>query len=301
MAKSRSHKIILSWEDKLFYFLVNAGMTIILLLVLYPLIYVLSSSFSSPSAILAGRIVLWPVEFSLVGYKTVFENSDVYTGYYNSARYMVFGTIINVTATMIAAYPLSRKDLPFKKLWMFMFTLTMFFSGGLIPNYMLMMNLNFIDKIWVMILPGSIAVWNMIIARTFIQSSIPLELFEAASIDGCSDARYFFAIVLPLSKAVIAVISLYYAVGHWNAYFDALIYLNTRKMYPLQLFLREILVVNMIDPASTMDPELMEQRQGMADLLKHSLIIVATVPMLLIYPIAQRYFIKGVMIGSLKG
>jgi multiple sugar transport system permease protein/putative aldouronate transport system permease protein len=299
--RSSSHKIHISRGDRTFYFLINTGLTLILLVVLYPLLYVLSSSFSSPAAVLSGRVVLWPVDFSLDGYTTVFKNRDVFIGYYNSFRYMIMGTTINVAATMIAAYPLSRKDTPFRNLWMFLFTFTMFFGGGLIPNYMLMMDLKLIDTAWVMMIPGAISVWNMIIARTFIQHSIPGELLEAAEIDGCSDARYFFVMVLPLSKAVIAVIALYYAVGHWNAYFDALIYLNRRTLYPLQLFLREILVINTFDPAFIIDPELMVKKQGLADLLKYSLIIVATVPMLIIYPFAQRYFIKGVMIGSLKG
>jgi multiple sugar transport system permease protein/putative aldouronate transport system permease protein len=214
---------------------------------------------------------------------------------------MVIGTFVNVAATMIAAYPLSRRDMPFRGLCMFLFTFTMFFSGGLVPNYILMQKLNLIDTAAAMILPGAISVYNMIITRTFIQNSIPAELMEASFIDGCNDIRYFFSMVLPLSKAVIAVISLYYAVGHWNAYFDAFIYLNSRRLYPLQLFLREILVANTIDPSLTVDPELHEQKQGLADLLKYSLIVVSTVPMLIIYPFVQKYFIKGVMIGSLKG
>ena len=301
MMGASKRKIHLSRGDRTFYFLINTGLTLILLIVLYPLLYVLSSSFSSPAAVMSGRVVLWPVDFSLEGYTTVFKNKDIFIGYYNSFRYMMIGTSINIAATMIAAYPLSRKDTPLRNLWMFLFTFTMFFGGGLIPNYMLMMDLKLIDTLWAMIIPGAISVWNMIIARTFIQSNIPGELLEAAEIDGCSDARYFFVMVLPLSKAVIAVIALYYAVGHWNAYFDALIYLNKRTLYPLQLFLREILVINTFDPKFIMDPEQMVKRQGLADLLKYSLIIVATVPMLIIYPFAQRYFIKGVMIGSLKG
>ena len=301
MMGASKRKIHLSRGDRTFYFLINSGLTLILLIVLYPLLYVLSSSFSSPAAVMSGRVVLWPVDFSLEGYTTVFKNKDIFIGYYNSFRYMMIGTTINIAATMIAAYPLSRKDTPLRNLWMFLFTFTMFFGGGLIPNYMLMMDLKLIDTLWAMIIPSAISVWNMIIARTFIQSNIPGELLEAAEIDGCSDARYFFVMVLPLSKAVIAVIALYYAVGHWNAYFDALIYLNKRTLYPLQLFLREILVINTFDPKFIMDPEQTVKRQGLADLLKYSLIIVATVPMLIIYPFAQRYFIKGVMIGSLKG
>jgi len=287
--------------DVAFYAIVDTAMMAVLLVVLYPLIFVLSSSFSSPSAVMTGRVVLWPVDFSLEGYAAVFRNRDVLTGYVNSVLYMSVGTLLNVAATMIAAYPLSRKDTPLRKTFTFLFAFTMFFSGGLIPNYILMRGLGLIDTFWVMVLPGAIGVWNLIVARTFIQNSIPAELFEAASIDGCSDARYFRAVILPLSKAVIAVIALYYAVGHWNAFFDALIYLNKRALYPLQLFLREVLVANTINPALEIDPELLERKQGMADLLKYSLIVVSTVPMLAVYPFAQKYFVKGAMVGSLKG
>lgn len=301
MKKLHTNRIRISDGDRVFYVLVDLAMLVILVIVGYPLIYVLSSSLSSPAAVLSGRVVLLPVDLSLEGYVTVFKNKDIGIGYFNSFRYMVIGTAFNVAMTMIAAYPLSRKDTPFRAILMFLFTFTMFLSGGLIPNYILMRSLKLIDTLWVMVIPGVISVYNMILARTFIQNNIPQELLEAAQIDGCSDLRYFFSIVLPLSKAVIAVIALYYAVGHWNAYFDAFIYLNTRKFYPLQLFLREILVANAYDPSVDVDPELLVKRQGLADLLKYSLIVVATAPMMMVYPLAQRYFIKGVMIGSLKG
>ncbi len=287
--------------DKVFYGIIYLFMLLILVIVGYPLLYVVSSSFSSPGAVLSGKVLLWPVEPSLEGYIAVFKNQDVLIGYYNSARYMVMGTFINVVMTMFAAYPLAMKEMPCRGAVTFLFTFTMFFGGGLIPNYMLMNSLHLIDTTFVMIIPGAIAVYNMIIARTFIQSSIPREMFEASQIDGCGEGRYFFSFVLPLSKPVIAVIALYYAVGHWNAYFNAFLYLNSRWMYPLQLFLREILVANTFDPSMSVDPELLVQRQGMADLLKYSLIVVASAPMMLIYPFAQKYFVKGVMIGSVKG
>lgn len=287
--------------DRLFYAMVNVCMMLVFLVVLYPLLFVVSSSFSSPQAVLAGKVTLLPVDLSLEGFRTVFRNKDVFIGYYNSLRYMILGTFINVAMTMSAAYPFAMRKMPFKKTFTFIFTFTMFFGGGLIPNYILMKDIGLIDTIWVMVLPGAISIYNMIIARTFIQHSLPQELFEAASIDGCSEARMFFGIVLPLSKAVIAVIALYYAVGHWNEYFSAFIYLNSRWMYPLQLFLREILVANTADPSLMIDPELLVAQQGMADLLKYSLIVVASVPMMLIYPFAQKHFVKGVMIGSIKG
>jgi len=299
--ETKSKRISISKNDMAFYILTYLFLFIIFILVLYPLVYVLSSSFSSPAAVLSGRVILWPVNPSLDGYTTIFKNGDILIGYYNSFRYMIIGTIINVCMSMVCAYPLARRETPYKGVLMFLFTFTMFFGGGLIPNYIVIMKLGLIDTIGAMVLPGAISVYNMILCRTFIQNSIPHELLEASKIDGCNDARYFFQIVLPLSKAIIAVITLYYAVGHWNAFFNAFLYLNKRYMYPLQLFLREILITNTIDPASDVDPELLVRKQGLGDLLKYSLIVVATAPMMMMYPLAQKYFIQGVMIGSLKG
>lgn len=298
---TRRLRIQLSTGDRVFYFLVNLFALFMFVVVLYPLIYVVSSSFSSPDAVLSGKVVFLPVEFSLEGYKTVFGYQDVLTGYMNTILYTVLGTTINVIMTLICAYPLARKTLPFRNFFMFLFTFTMFFGGGLIPSYLLMRDLHMINTIWAIVIPGAISVYNMIIARTYMQTSIPGEMLEAAQVDGCSDARYFFQMVLPLSKAMIAVIALYYAVGHWNGWFNAFIYLNDRGKYPLQLFLREILIANTFDPDSTMDPELLQKMRGMSDLLKYSLIVVSSAPVMLLYPFAQKYFIKGVMIGSLKG
>lgn len=298
---ARRPHIHLSSGDRVFYGLVNLFALVMFLVVLYPLIYVVSSSFSSPAAVLSGKVVLFPVDFSLEGYKTVFGYKDVLTGYINTIFYTILGTAINVIMTLICAYPLARKTLPFRNFFMFLFTFTMFFGGGLIPSYLLMRDLCMIDTIWAIVVPGAISVYNMIIARTYIQTSIPGEMLEAAQVDGCSDARYFFQMVLPLSKAMIAVIALYYAVGHWNGWFNAFIYLNDRGKYPLQLFLREILISNTIDPDQTMDPELLQKMRGMSDLLKYALIVVSSAPVMLLYPFAQKYFIQGVMIGSLKG
>lgn len=298
---TRRLRIQLRTGDRVFYFLVNLFALFMFVVVLYPLIYVVSSSFSSPDAVLSGKVVFLPVEFSLEGYKTVFGYQDVLTGYMNTILYTVLGTTINIIMTLICAYPLARKTLPFRNFFMFLFTFTMFFGGGLIPSYLLMRDLHMINTIWAIVIPGAISVYNMIIARTYMQTSIPGEMLEAAQVDGCSDARYFFQMVLPLSKAMIAVIALYYAVGHWNGWFNAFIYLNDRGKYPLQLFLREILIANTFDPDSTMDPELLQKMRGMSDLLKYSLIVVSSAPVMLLYPFAQKYFIKGVMIGSLKG
>ena len=288
-------------EDKVFYVVVYTVLGIIGVLALYPLIYVLSSSFSSPGAVTAGRVVLWPVDFSLEGYKAVFVNKQVGTGYINSFLYTVFGTLLNIAMTLIAAYPLSRPDLPYKSPIMAMFTFTMIFSGGMIPSYILIQKLGIMNTRLAMIIPGALSVYNMIITRTFMQNSIPIEILESAKIDGCSDIRYFFSMILPLSKAVIAVIALYYAVGHWNAYFNAFLYLNDRNLYPLQIVLRDILVVNKIDPSTLVDEDTLLAKQGLADLLKYSLIVVSCAPIIAFYPFIQKYFVKGVMIGSIKG
>lgn len=271
------------------------------LAVFIPLWNIVVSSFSDVNAVLGGRVSLWPVDFSLDGYKAVLSNKDVGTGYLNTLAYTVIGTIVNISVTMICAYPLTRRELPFRGLIMFLFTFTMFFGGGLIASYLNISNLHMINTFWVMILPGAMSVYNMVLARTFIQSSIPNDLMEAARIDGCSYTRYFFKIVLPLSPAILAVLALNYAVGHWNSYFSALIYLRDRSRFPLQLFLREILIANTIDDSLLVDPESNEIRQGLADVLKYALIVISTLPVLCFYPFAQRYFMQGIMIGSLKG
>lgn len=301
LAKQNTKKKATCWEDKVFYLITGIIITFILIVVLYPLIYILSSSFSSPTAVSAGKVVLFPVDFSLEGYEAVFKNKDIVGGYLNTIFYALVGTFINVTLTMFLAYPLARTDLPGKNIIMFIFTFTMFFSGGMIPSYMLVKDLGLMDTRWAMLLPGALSVYNMIITRTFIQSSIPKEMLEASQIDGCNDIQYFFKIVLPLSKPVLAVITLFYVVGHWNAYFNAFLYLTDRTLYPLQIILREILIVNSIDPGMVVDEALLTAKQGIADLLKYSLIVVSVVPMMIIYPFIQKHFAKGMMIGSVKG
>ncbi len=295
------HRIRNCRADVVYYSISGVLLTILLILVAYPLIYVLSASFSSGNAVSSGKVVLLPVEFSLTGYETVFNKSDIWLAYGNTLKYTLAGTLINVSMAMLGAYPLSRPDLKGRNVIMLLFTFTMFFGGGMIPFYILLTQLNLIDTFWVMVIPGALSVYNMIIARTYLQSNIPLELLEAASIDGCSDARYFFTIVLPLSKAILAVLALYSAVGHWNAYFSAMMYLNTRSKLPLQIILREILLMSQIDYSTVSDPELLLKMGNIGDVLKYALIVVSTVPILCAYPFVQKYFIKGVMIGSLKG
>ena len=295
------NKVHLSRDDRIFYGVSHFIVIFLTLIVLYPLIYILSCSFSSANAVSTGQVVLWPVDLSVMGYQKVFENARVWTGYRNTILYTALGTLINVSMTLICAYPLSRRKLPYKGFFTFLFTFTMLFGGGMIPTYLVMRTLGILNSVWVMVIPGAIGVTQMIVTRTFIQSTIPDDLLEASQIDGCNDIRFFFQFVLPLSKAVIAVIAMQYAIGHWNAYFNAFLYLTNSKLYPLQIFLREILILSKIDMSEIADPETAIAMQGMADLLKYSLIVVATVPILCVYPFIQKYFVKGVMIGSLKG
>ncbi len=287
--------------DKAFLFVVILVLTLFFITVLYPCIFVVSASFSSGTAVQSGRVVLFPVDPTLEGYKTVLNTPTVWVGYRNSIFYTVVGTLINLALTMTAAYCLSRKDLPGCNFIMLAFTFTMFFSGGIIPMYIQVRNLKLLNTMWSLILPGAISVYNLIVARTFIVSSIPGELLEASQIDGCSDVRYYLSIVLPLSGAIIAVEALFYAVGHWNAYFNAMIYLSKRSLYPLTLYLREILMASNIDPSTVTDPELQARLIDMVGIIKYALIVVAVVPVLLFYPFVQKYFVKGVMIGSVKG
>lgn len=289
-----------SLGDRFFYALLNIAMGIFLLSVLLPMINIVASSFSDAKAVNMGKVYLWPVSFSLEGYEAVFKNRMIGTAYLNTFFYTIVGTLINVFMTMIAAYPLARRGLPFKGVLVFLFTFTMLFSGGMIPNYILILQLGMINTRWAMLIPGAIAVYNMIIARTFIQN-IPAELEEAASIDGCSDFQYFIQVVTPLSVTLLSVLTLYYAVSHWNSYFDAYLYLSDRKLVPLQIILREVLIANSIQVTDILDEETRAARQGMADLLKYSLIIVSSLPIIVLYPFVKKYFLKGVMIGALKG
>jgi putative aldouronate transport system permease protein len=290
-----------SAEDKALYAVVNTLLVLFTLVVAYPIVYVVSSSFSMPWAVSTGRVVLWPVGLSVEGYKAVFSHRYIVSAYRNTLLYTTVGTTINLFVTMTCAYPLSRRDFPMKGFFTGLFLFTMFFSGGLIPTYILMTKLGFVDRVWAMLIPGALSVYNMILVRTFLTSSIPLELLEASQIDGCSDATYFMRIALPLSKPVIAVITLYYAVGHWNAYFSAMIYLSDIRLFPLQLILRQILIANQINLEDLVDVESLVAKQGLSDLLKYALIVVSTAPILCAYPFIQRYFVKGVMIGSVKG
>ncbi|MET3849312.1 carbohydrate ABC transporter permease [Paenibacillus sp. OAE614] len=287
--------------DRWFSLMNYAVLSIILIVVLYPLIFVVSASFSSSTAVLSGRVWLWPVEPTLEGYRAVFKNAMVVKGFLNTMFYTVAGTGINLVFSVMAAYPLSRKDFRGRNGFMLLFVFTMMFSGGLIPSYLLVKDLGMIDTVWAMLLPAALSVWNVIIMRTYFQTTIPDELLEASQLDGCSDLRFLLRIVLPLSGPILAVISLFYAVGHWNQYFNAMIYLKRAELYPLQLVLRDILVQNEVNIDMLGDAKTAAARQGLRELLKYSLIVVTSFPLLVVYPFVQKFFVKGVMIGSLKG
>ena len=301
MAKPKQTKIRLSTGEKIFYASSYALVTFLALIVLYPLIYIVSASFSSASAVSTGKVILWPVDLSVEGYKRVFADKDIWLSYGNTIFYTLVGTSINVALTLICAYPLARRDLPYKGFFTFLFSFTMMFSGGMIPSYLLIRDLGLLNTRWAVLMPGALAVYQMIVTRTFIQSTIPHELLEATQVDGCNDVRFFFQFVLPLSKAVIAVIAMQYAIVHWNDYFNAFLYLSKEELYPLQIVLRRILVMSQIAASDASDPDLAAAMVGMSDLLKYALIVVATAPILCVYPFIQKYFVQGVMVGSLKG
>jgi multiple sugar transport system permease protein/putative aldouronate transport system permease protein len=299
-AKSRKN-ILHTAGDKWFYRFIDLMLFLSLILVLYPIIYVFSASFSSPAAVMSNKVFLWPVEFSLAGYKAVFGEQKVWTGYANTFLYTTVGTVINLVLTIMCAYPLSRKDFVGRNFLMFIVTFTMIFSGGMLPTYIVVRQLGLINTRWSMLLPGAVAAYNVIIARTYYQTNISDELLEAAFLDGCSNLKFLIRVVVPLSAPITAVLILFYAVGHWNSYFNAFLYLSNRRLFPLQIFLREILVMNQITSDMLYDPEIAMAKQGLADLLKYSLIIVASVPIWCAYPFVQKYFVKGIMIGAIKG
>lgn len=302
--KSQKKKVIHeSAGDRIFDVINTLLMVFALVAVLYPLIFVVSSSLSESRAVVSGEVWFLPVGFDLAGYDAVFKHKSIINGFLNSFFYMIVGTLINITLTLLAAYPLASKKFVGRNFWMFLFTFTMMFSGGLIPYYMLVKDLGIINTRWAMILPGAMSVWNVILTRTFIQSTIPGELVEAAELDGCNEFRFLRSIVIPLSGSIIAVNTLFYAVGHWNSYFDAFIFLKSPDLFPLQIILRDILVQNEIDATqlSMYDVRDAMAREALKVRLKYSLIVVASVPVLIIYPFVQQHFVKGVMIGSIKG
>ncbi|MGE5549676.1 MAG: carbohydrate ABC transporter permease [Bacteroidota bacterium] len=287
--------------DRIFSIFNISLLTAISIIILYPLIYMVSASFSDPEAVIQGKVVLLPVKFNIDAYLRVLKNPDILIGYRNTVLYTTVGVIVNIIMTTFAAYPLSRKNFYGRNVITMFITFTMFFNAGLIPNYLVITQLGLRDNFWVMIFPGAITVMNLIIMRTFFQNSIPEELYEAAFTDGCTNIQALFKIVLPLSKPVLAVMVLFYGVMHWNSFFNALIYLTDRQKYPLQIILREILIQSKMQDMMESSSEAVYRQQLLYETLKFAVIVVSSLPMLAIYPIIQRYFVKGVMIGAIKG
>ena len=299
---AQKRKVKESFGDYIFMALVYLMLSIIAVIMLYPILYTLSASISDPVAVNSGDLVLLPKGFQLDGYRLIFQNEWVLTGYRNSLFYTIFGTILNLTVTYMAAYALSRKHLYGKKLLSTLFIIPMWFGGGLIPTFLVVLQIGLFNKPYTMLLIGLVSIYNVIICRTFLQQ-LPEDLSEAARIDGCNDFRIMTSILLPLSTPILAVLALYYGMGHWNDYFSSMIYLNNRSYMPLQLFLREILLMNaQVDMSGTTE-ELQDMafRAYISQTMRYGLIVVASLPMLILYPFVQRYFVQGVMIGALKG
>ena len=288
--------------DRIFGAVVFVIVTLLMLIVIYPLVYVLSCSVSSPTAVGAGEVVLLPKGFTLMGYKRVFQEPDILLGYKNTLFYTIIGTAINLFVTVPAGYMLSKKEVPGRNLFMFLFMFTMYFSGGMIPSFLLVKSLHLYDTRAVLVILGAFSTYNCIICRTFF-AALPHELEEAAAIDGCSTVRTFIQIVLPLSQALLGVMVLYFAVGHWNSYFNAMIYVNNEKYKPLQLILRRILILeqassNMMEGGGD---EYAAEQFKLKELIKYAVIVVSSLPVLVLYHFLQKYFVQGVMIGSIKG
>lgn len=286
--------------DKVFDAINTLLLVVVFLIVAYPLYYIVIASVSSPTLVLTGKIALYPQGIQFESYQKVFQNSEIVSGYLNTVCYTVVGTVLNLAVTLSAAYSLSRKDLRGRAVFTFLFAFTMFFNGGTVATYLLVKKLNLLNTFWAMVLPNALSVWNLILCRNFFESNIPGELLEVSRIDGCSNLRFYLAIVLPLSKALIAVMLLFYAVGHWNNYFQALLYISDRSKYPLQMVLRNVLIASQPD----------ETLAGMTDrakfyqeveMLKYALVVVSSLPVIVLYPFVQKHFVQGVMVGSIKG
>lgn len=291
-----------SWSDIIFNILMYFFLGIMALIALYPLWFVLISSISDPDFVNRGEVLFLPKGVNFDGYMEIFKSSKIWIGYRNTLFYTVFGTLLNIVFTMVTAYPLSRKELCGKRGIMLFYIFTMYFSGGLIPTYILVKNLRLTNSPFTLIVLCIMSVYNLIVTKTFIESNIPQDLVDAAYLDGCSDAKFFTKVVLPLSKTIIAVLAVFYGVGHWNEYFNALIYIRDENLRPLQIVLREILIENAsFDFLSTDNIEEVMRQQKLAEIVKYGCIIVSSVPVLILYPFAQKHFVKGVMIGSVKG
>lgn len=286
-------------SERVFYFSNGLLLTLFLLLTLYPILCLISGAISDPVAVYTGKVTFYPIGFNLRGFELNLQNANVLRGFVNSLFYTVVGTALNVVVTLITAYTLSRRELPGRTGISFFMAFTMWFGGGIIPFFLLVRDLGLLNSRWSLLITGLMSVWNVVVCRTYITSTVPDEMFEAASIDGCGYFRFFAVMVLPLSKAIIAVLTLWYAIGHWNSYFHALIFISDKSKQPLQLLLRSMLVTDLTMDLSGIDVE--TESLGVQELMRNSLILIACLPLWILYPFVQRFFVKGVMIGSVKG
>jgi putative aldouronate transport system permease protein len=291
-------------EDRIFDGITFILLTFVFIIVAYPLYFIIISSMSDPQKVAAGQVLFFPVGINLDGYKEVLKNEGVMRGFFNSVYYTVLGVSINLIVTLPTAYALSRGDFHGRRGISIFYIITMFVSGGLVPTYLVVKQMGFLNTVWALVIPGAISVYNMMVARSFFKTNIPGELLDAARIDGCSDTAFFLRIVIPLSGAIIAILILWYGVGHWNSYFSALLYISNRERQPLQLELRMVLLQNTQAPNMPLTEEFIAERrrlEALREMMKYSLIIIASLPVLVLYPFIQRHFVKGVTVGSLKG
>ena len=296
--KKKPTRMKSSKDDKFFRIIVGITLGLVAMIVLYPIYFIIIASISDPDAVLAGKVIIFPVDINFEGYVKIFQRSDIWKGYLNTIVYTVLTVIISLLVTIPAGWALSRKTLLGKKFLMIYFIIPMFFGGGLIPFYNVMSGLGLTNTMWSIVLPATLSVWNLFMCRTFFESSIPDGLIEAAKIDGAGPFRTFLMVVIPVSKAIIAVMALYYAVGQWNSYFNAMIFLQDESKYPLQLILKEILIASESTVGGSGETILQQYR--LANQLKYVSVIVSSLPVLMLYPFVQKYFAQGVMIGSLK-
>ena len=299
MKKSKFRQM--STGDRVFTIVNYSLLMLVLIIELYPLVYVVAASFSDPQAVVSGKVFLFPVNPTLKGYAAVFKNKKILTGFSNSIFYLIVGTVLNLVMTMLCAYPLSRKEFRARGFLSMFFVFTMYFSGGMVPAYILVNKLGMINTRWSMIIPMAMSTYNMIICRTYIVNSIPDELYEASQMDGCTPFRYMLSVVVPLSKPILAVLTLYYGVVRWNDYFNAMLYLYKDNLQPLTRVMKEILIMSQVDMTQVTDASAVSKLQGMSELLKYSTIVVASLPVMLLYPLIQKHLVKGVMIGAVKG
>lgn len=296
--KPKKHRVRESRGDRVYYAIVYFVLLLLALLVVYPLYFVVIASFSSADAVLAGKVYLFPVDIDFTGYIRCFERTDIWIGYGNTIWYTAAYTVLSVVFTVTAAWALSRKTLPFRKFWMIFFTITMFFGGGLIPFYKVVSDLGMLDNPLSIILPGTVSAWNLFMAKTFFQTGVPDSIIEAAELDGANRLRLFVSVILPLSMPIVAVLALYYAVGQWNSYFNAMIFLQDANLFPLQLVLKEILTAS--ESTTGGSGETILEQFRLANQLKYVTVIISSLPVFCLYPFVQKFFAQGVMVGSLK-